>query len=161
MIVNIRRVLGLPYGKDVLAKDFKNEIPKIFSLAKKDVFMSTGLYSGFYNEGGIKTSIEKAIYTGVKLRIVIDKDGGKPVDWMKDEIKNGKIEIKRSTEKIRHIMIIDDKHIRIEDSHPYDMNETTSENIKNRICFNAPHFAEILKEDMEEIWKKYCVKEEI
>ncbi len=133
----------------------------IFSLAKKDVFMSTGLYSGFYDDGDIKTSIKKTIHTGVKLRIVIDKDGGKPVDWMKDEIKNGKIEIKRSTEKIRHIMIIDDKHIRIEDSYLYDMNETTSENIKNRICFNTPHLAEILKEDMEEIWKKYCVKEEI
>lgn len=145
----LKDILGLPYGEDVLPAKLREELPILFSKAKKEVFMSTGLNSDFYNLPEIIESITKKTGQGVLFRIVIDKDGQEPPDWM---TKNNRIQTRRSTIKIRYVIVIDNK-IAVTNGH-----------IAFRFCYNVPRLAKVLKDDLQEIWDEYCqeslVKEE-
>ncbi len=78
----LMEILGLPYWEDVSLTKFKEALLIFFSKAKKEVFMSTRLKSDFYNLPEIIESITEKTDEGVLFRIVIDKDGQEPPDWM-------------------------------------------------------------------------------
>ena len=135
-------ILGLPYWEDVSLTKFKEALLIFFSKAKKEVFMSTRLKSDFYNLPEIIESITEKTDEGVLFRIVIDKDGQEPPDWM---TKNNRIQTERSTVKILQVIVIDNKHFMIESSSG-----------SFRICYNVPVVVRVFKDDLQEIWDNHC-----
>jgi hypothetical protein len=156
MNLNLREPFYIPYGKDVSASEFETELPKLFSCAKRDVFMSTGLTSEFYDKEKIRESITSARNRGVEFKIIVDNGAKDPALWLLKEaaVPGSKIALKKSKIKIRHVIVADGKHVRIEEDH------YTEEKAKsNMICYDMPLLAKVIRDDLQEIWDdKNCTE---
>jgi hypothetical protein len=141
-------------GDDVSLAKFKEALLNFFSKAKKEVLMSVGsvgLKSDFYNLPEIIESITKKTDQGVLFRIMIGKGVQEFPGWM---AKNNRIQIRRSTENLKSVIMVDSKHI---------MTGISSDSA--RISYNllpwcefAANFFPIpaFKYDFAEIWDCYC-----
>jgi len=101
--------------------DTKTKIIDLFGKAKKSILMSTGLNSEFYNNDDVKIVMKNAFKRVKYAKIIITGDielKKTDVDWLFDIASlSNKIQI-RLCEKANHWLIIDNKHIRLEKSHP-------------------------------------------
>ncbi|PKP58167.1 MAG: hypothetical protein CVT88_07790 [Candidatus Altiarchaeales archaeon HGW-Altiarchaeales-1] len=131
-LIEMHSVWGeLKFKRLAGSEQFRKEIPKLFDLAKAEILMTTGLSHEFYNDSAIKNALCNAIAREVKIRIIVD--GRKEdrditselsnINWMKEKIKNRQIEIKKCEREIKHIMVVDKRHSRLEDTHALTVRE--------------------------------------
>jgi len=127
----------------------KEVIPKLLDKAKKYVWISTGLYPDFYNDSQIQKAITNAAKQVKSFRVLIDgnaKEKLKKVKWLLELEKEGLVEI-RQTKKVRHWMIVDGVHFRLEKPHLED-----EMGKKNLIVWNADPAASRI---LTRIWLKW------
>ncbi|PKP58368.1 MAG: hypothetical protein CVT89_02985 [Candidatus Altiarchaeales archaeon HGW-Altiarchaeales-2] len=135
------------------AEEFRKEIPKLFNVSKEEILITTGLYSEFYMDYEVRESLYGAIERGVKIKIIVDGDKKNDseelskIPWMLNEIKKGKIKIRKCKSRIRHVMIVDKVHARTEKPHPLEARNE----YKNRIFYNDP-LAEFLANGLNLLW---------
>jgi hypothetical protein len=90
--------------------DKLDEIPKLFEHARKCIKIATDFDKRFFDYPEVKRSIEAALLRGVKVRILCEGD---PPEWYRRE----GIEIKRVQKLPHHMMVIDERHARVESPH--------------------------------------------
>lgn len=100
-------------------KDKIRELPPLFRRAQKNIEIVTDFDYEFFDHEEVKSSIETAVKKGCKVRILFEKTlYNEPPKFYKDLQEEGKIEIKETDRVPRHIMVIDECHVRLEKPHP-------------------------------------------
>lgn len=135
-------------------EEFEENIPKLLSKAKSSIEMSTSLYPPFYNKETIRKTIEGCIEKGIKFKILLDKRVNVPelvskLPWIFSmRIKYPNFRIAKSEEDIHHLIIVDNKHFRLESSHKEKVGK------KNLIIYDIPtKMVEPLKYIFEDYWE--------
>ena len=111
----------LPIGKKVSGDEFDKEIPALIGRAKNHVMWSTALYPTFFNSAKVKENIHNAVDRGVYFKILIGPPGRplNKIPWLYELKKErSNVEVRKTTQRIRHVVYVDGKHVRIEDPHP-------------------------------------------
>ena len=99
-------------------------IVNLLDVAQNTIIMTTGLFPPFYNRPKVRSAVEKAANRVRSFNIILDNYVD--VDRMRQELPwlfalasepNRKITITRSESKIPHWMVIDGRHLRLEEPH--------------------------------------------
>lgn len=101
-------------------EETKQKVIYLLNKAKKYVWMSTGLNSGFYNDKNVRHALENALGSVTQFRLLIDDDIEKrkeELSWLFDEIKEKGFRI-RQRKETPHWIIVDGRHFRLEKPHP-------------------------------------------
>lgn len=130
----------------------KKKIINLLQKSKEYLWMSTGLYSSFYNDEDIKKAMVEAFERIKQVRIIIDGDAETKkaeVSWFFELAKRfkDKTQIRQST-GILHWMIADGKHFRLEKLHDLGVG------INNLfVCdVEQPAISELLKSEFDIWW---------
>jgi sugar-specific transcriptional regulator TrmB len=115
-------MLGLrfsPKVKEYSANEFSDKVSELLNLAKREILISTYLDPKFYNKEEVKEAFESAVERGVDVKILLDKDAYPitEVGWINKLYQDNKIKVKQSYDKIPHVIIIDELHLREETLH--------------------------------------------
>lgn len=123
-------------------EQFKPKVIDLFMNARYEANVVSSLYPEFYNDDGVKNALQHCVENTKRFRLLIDD--GKNIETTKSklpwliELKNkypNKLEIRFSDDpSLRHIMIIDNRNLRIEDTHECEK----LDNAKNLIIKDAP-----------------------
>lgn len=133
-------------------RDFSIKISDLIKKAKTSIDMSTSLYPEFYMEDKIKKSIEKSVEKVSTFRLLLGGDINRKtresVPWIFDlEKKSSNFIIAKTKDEIKHYVIVDNKHLRIEEKHP-----PNEPGIKNLIVYDAPIDVVMLFKKIYEKW---------
>lgn len=101
-------------------EDTKKESAVLFKKAKNSINIVAGnVNSAFYNDSLIVDAIQSAVERGVNVRIAYDPHALQSRRVKSAVLKIPKVEVWKLKESPdRHIMIVDGKHVRIEQKHP-------------------------------------------
>ena len=144
------------------SEQIKPKIVEMFNDAEYYVDMVTCLYPKFYNDDEVRTALENCIKRVAKFRILIDKrvdieNLKKEVSWIFNLNKAFPLSIAIANSPVKHIIVADDKYVRLEELH-----SVTEEvkNIKNVLIKNPPwYIVEATRELFEEYWRSSKVIE--
>ena len=131
----------------------KEKIIGLLQMAKKYVWMSSGLNSDFYNDPDIKKAMVDAFGRVNEVKILIEGDVEKKkseVDWFFEEAKKFKEKIRiRQCKSILHWLIVDGKHFRLEKPHPIGV-----VGVDNLVVYNVdpPVISEFLMRKFDRWW---------
>lgn len=111
--------LRLPYTESCYSNEFIEKVPYLVDIAEQEILMSTDLHPKFYNAEDVKNAFENAVERGVNIEILVDTDGFdiSEIRWLRSYLDERRIRVFRSREKVRHIMVVDKKHVREETLH--------------------------------------------
>jgi len=149
-----RDLLEWPSIEKCTAEEFSSKVPALFDRAKSEILISTSGAKDFYEEKEVKGALERAIERGVEIKMLLDKDA-EPVEWILNESQKGHIQLKRSKERIYHVIVVDGKHTRIEDIH----DKENYKNAENDIFYNDIFMAEIFYVKFMKVWNSDIVEE--
>ena len=131
----------------------KKKIIKLAKMAKKYVWMSSGLNSEFYNDPDIKKAMVDAFERVKQIRLLVEgnvEERKSEVGWIFGESKEFKEKLRiRQCERVPHWLIIDGKHFRLERPHP-----TGVVGVDNLVVYDVcpPAISEILRRKFEKWW---------
>jgi len=127
--------------------DKLNELPKIYERAREAIKVATDFDKRFFDDPRVKKGIEKAISNGAKVKFLCERD---PPEWYE---KQKGMKIKRVKKLPSHIMIIDDRHVRLERPHePLNFGKA-----KEDVAFifkDFPRLAKKYSERFDDLWTK-------
>ena len=130
---------------DKTISDKLSELPSIYAGAHKSIKIATDFDARFFDDQRVKGAIENAIKNGAKVMFLSEKE---PLEWYKN--KSG-VDIKRVESLVRHTMIIDDHHVRLERSHE----PLTFGDEKDHIALifkGFPQLGEQLNSEFDNLW---------
>ncbi|MDG6915658.1 MAG: hypothetical protein JRN58_02510 [Nitrososphaerota archaeon] len=113
----------LSYKKTVDASpdDVEKVVVDLLGRATHSVDYSTGLWADFYRRPNVANAFAKAAETTATFRLLLDSDvdvqGAKAdaaLDWVFKLRDAGKIEVRKSADRIQHRIIIDNRDFRLE-----------------------------------------------
>lgn len=124
------------------AEQFKPKIIDLFANARYEASIVSSLHPPFYNDAEVKKALTSCIEKVKKIRLLIDD--GKNIEKIKSELP-WLIELKKKYPNkmdirfiedpdLKHIMIIDNQNLRIEEPHE----DNTTDKTKNLIIKGAP-----------------------
>jgi|Deesub1362A_J573_1020465.scaffolds.fasta_scaffold01004_17 hypothetical protein len=148
------------YIRLVGSEQIKPKIIEMFNDVEYYVDMTTCLYPKFYNDNAVRNALENCIKRVVKFRLLIDgrvdiENLKKEVSWIFDLNKKFPLYIAVAKKPVKHVIVADDKYVRLEESH--SITEEV-ENIKNVLIKNPPwYIVEAAKELFEEYWRSSMV----
>lgn len=91
--------------------DKLDELPPLFEYAENAIKIATDFDPKFFEEEKVKCAIEKALENGAEVKFLTDEE---IPTWYSN---HAKIETKRVKKLQRHIMVVDDRHTRLERPH--------------------------------------------
>ncbi|MBA7707199.1 hypothetical protein ES703_116068 [subsurface metagenome] len=125
--------------------DKLEELPPLFERAETAVEVATDFDSRFFDEPRVKDAIEKALANGARVRFLTD---GEVPPWYGTKAK---IEIKHIKKLLRHTMMIDSRHARLERPHPPGTFGNRFFDIA-LIFKDFPQLARKLGKDFDQLW---------
>jgi len=121
-------------------QELKERIIALFNSAREHVWMCSSLNPQFYNDEDVKKAIVNAINRVKEFRLLVDcseeefDNLRKGLGWLFDAMIKSKTRFHvRRIRGARHVIIVDDKHVRFEEFH--ERNEIRVEG--NTILMNA------------------------
>lgn len=138
--------------------EFEEHIPILFDKATSSIDMCTSLYPTFYSKEKVRNAIEGCVEKGIDFKILLDKQSNIPelvkeLPWIfKLRKKHSNLKITRLDKDVHHIIIVDNKHYRLESSHTEIEGKRVGK--RNIIKYNAePKVIEPLKLIFEYYWE--------
>jgi len=126
--------------------DKLNELPKIFESSHKTIKVATDFDPRFFDDERVKKSIGKALERGSKIMFLTE---GKPPVWYTEQKK---IEIKRVEKLPFHLMVIDDRHVRLERPHEPGRFGESKEDVA-LIFKDFPRLSKRYSQRFDELWR--------
>lgn len=109
--------------QEIIEADPEDVIVELFDEARNTVSMSSRLYPDFYNKDRVKQAMEGAAKRVDEFQLLLDanidlKKRKTQLPWFAKLVEDEGIEVRKSKRRIRHWMIIDGEHFRLEKMHP-------------------------------------------
>jgi len=148
-------LLEWPSYEECTAEEFSSKVPSLFDRAKSEILISTSGAKDFYEKNEkAKEALKRAIDRGVEIKMLLD-EGAEPVEWILDESQKGHIQLKRSKERIYHVIVVDGKHTRIETIH----DKENYKDAKNTIVYNDIVNGDTFYLEFMKVWNSNIVEE--
>lgn len=135
-------------------EDFKKNIPLLLNKANSSVEMSTSLHPGFYNNESVTGAIQRLSKGNILVRLLLDSRSDinllqNEVSWLFElQNRHPNVQIAKTDDEIQHIILVDNKHFRIEAPHTGEVGE------KNLIVEDAPiSIVKPLKLFFQNLWE--------
>lgn len=124
--------------EEKINNDAETAIVKLLDRANDSVFMSTVLNTEFYDRPTVAAALKKAAGRVNEFYLLFDLDSdwkhnSERVPWLFELLKQGHIQIRTSGTPILHRMIVDGKHLRLEEKHA-----AAEVKVTNLVVWDAP-----------------------
>jgi len=121
--------------------------------ARRSVCIATDFDRRFFTDPLIIEAIREAAEAGVEIRILYEGRRDKVPKEYRELKREGRIKIRYAEKLPRHVMVVDNLHVRIERPHPVDKFGETKGDIG--IVFKAfPMLAESQRKWFDELWRR-------
>jgi len=133
-----KELFSLNCTANMTSEQTKKESIKLFEKANKSIDIVAGnVNSGFYSDPDIIKVLTKiALKDNMSIRVLYDPERSSAIDASKIAgIKNINL-VKSSKKPLRHVTIVDGKHVRIEQKHENDNSMTPA-----FICYDSSKLA--------------------
>lgn len=132
---------------DKTIADKLRELPPIFEHAQSTIKIATDFDPSFFEKQKVINALEKALANGAKIEFLSEGD---PPGWYS---KKEEIEIKRVKKLSSHLMVIDDRNIRLE--RPHKKGQFGADKHDVALIFKEfPLLGGKYSEEFDELWKQ-------
>jgi hypothetical protein len=109
-------------------QDPESSIVTLLNKANVSIWMSSRLNPDFYNREKVKEAFIGAANRTKLFHLILDTGANldqrkKELPWLNELIEKGKIAVKQSSKPIRHGLLVDSNHLRMEKEHGQDINK--------------------------------------
>ena len=128
--------------------DKLKELPRLYERAQGTIKIATDFDSRFFDDKRVKSGISKAMENGAKVMFLSESKN--IPSWYTGQKE---IEIKHTKKLENHLMIIDDRHVRLEHTHEPLKFGDKAEDVAF-IFKDFPKLAERCSQRFDVLWKK-------
>ena len=125
--------------------DKVRELPPIFKKARVSIKIATDFDERFFDKQEVKDSLEQAVRNGAKVKFLSEAE---PISWYENRAG---IEIKRVQRLEHHVMVVDNRHTRLERPHkPSSFGDSKGD--VALIFKNFPKLGTTYNEEFDNLW---------